>query len=155
MSRKPASTQPQPLPRLRTGWNLHLDRTTECRHGHRGAQRGFPRCDRKAHRHITAVELVLRVWLDMDLQVQVPRRTRAARRLALPRQAHQLSLGNPRGNVDAYGARAQLDRAVALDLGVAQLERARRTAKRLFKIQLHARVLIAAAARARSTRGVT
>src|SRR4029077_18887998 len=71
------------------------------------------------------------------------------------RQAHQLSFDNPRGNVDAHGARAQFDRAVALDLGVAQLERARRTAKRLFKIQLHARVLVAAGARARSTRGTT
>src|ERR1700722_11907302 len=87
------------------------------------------------------------VRADVHFQIQIPRTAFAVSGLALPCKPQLLSIGQARGDRDFHRVSGQIRAAVGVVLRTAQLEGARAAAKCLLEIDVHARMMVATAAR--------
>ena len=92
--------QAQPASLRRPGRNVQRHAAIGRRRRDRGAERGFPGCDRQIEAEVTAVDPEHRVRQELDFQVQVASRRTAMTRGALARQPQVLAFANAFRNVD-------------------------------------------------------
>src|SRR4029079_19821617 len=93
-ARPPALLEPKLAVRLRALGDLEIHSTGERRHADRLAERRFPRCHGQVEPNVAAVDPEELVRQQPELQEQVAGRPAARARLALPRHADLLTVGD-------------------------------------------------------------